>query len=233
MITIPPSVRSLGPSVTLFRRTQLIVIALFCAIPVAAWAGQLGIEDATRASAPQGGECTFSFANENANFQKASSAAEQQSAEAKSRGPLTEKDIEEVSRAMKMVELDKQHGRRLGAVGEKGELSAERLNALLGDVGILLADIDARQILDRANHDAALKKELGPAMLESLGAIRGCATAQFAERGGKAAYEESLKVVQKHQEDLKELVDRAVSQPEAARPLKKRRPLVPVKEKKP
>lgn len=89
---------------------------------------------------------------------------------------------------------------------ERTTLSKERLAALIDDATALLADLHARETLARLRRAPAVRAPARDRAAKTLEAVRTCARARYAGRGGEAAFAEAARVVEERRAALERLL---------------------------
>jgi hypothetical protein len=121
------------------------------------------------------------------------------------RRPISEGEVELLVRALEPVD-SKPVGRTPRMFVERGPLSFERVRMLTSDVVSVLAEIHARELLATLGK----RRDLSPAgraqAERMLRGMAGCAEAQFTDRGGRAAFDQTLQIVQKHRPALEKML---------------------------
>jgi hypothetical protein len=127
-------------------------------------------------------------------------------AEADLRRPMSAAEIELLIRAMQPIPLKEGRGSAIRAVVEPTDLAPERMRFLVADATALLAELHARETLGRLKQAPSLKQAARAQMERMLETMRSCARTRFAQRGGDAAFQESLQVVEKNRTALESLL---------------------------
>jgi hypothetical protein len=124
------------------------------------------------------------------------------------KGPMNEREVELLLRALEPVEIDKSKGkgRTIRAVAEGTELSLARLHVLIGDVLGILTEIHARENLadlKKIRDVPQPERKLAGEMLDTIGR---CVRFRFEERGGLPTLRESRRIVEKYRNPLEKFV---------------------------
>jgi hypothetical protein len=122
------------------------------------------------------------------------------------RRPMTEQEVELLVRAMEPVGVDGGRGRAIRAAVEGTPLGRERLAVLLADATALLADLHARETLDRLKVTRGLAAGARARAERNLTAVRECVRAGFGGRGGDRPLAESVRLVEKHRAVLERVL---------------------------
>jgi hypothetical protein len=123
-----------------------------------------------------------------------------------SQRPMTEHEIDLLIQALSTVELHDGQGQAITALVKGTTLSRERMGVLVGDAISLLAQLHAQETLDQVKKMPGTNKAAGATAENNLTAIRRCAPARFAQRGGERAYHESMRIVEKRRPDLERVL---------------------------
>ncbi len=118
------------------------------------------------------------------------------------RRPMSEKELQQLIRALEPIEKEKGKGLAPRAFVEGTPLGLERLGVLLGDVTALLADLHAQEMLERLRKTPGGRAEALAWAEKFSTAIHGCIEVQFGARGGAPAFSRSLDLVRQHRVTL-------------------------------
>jgi hypothetical protein len=117
----------------------------------------------------------------------------------------TEQEITLLIRALEPVELQGGQGRAIRAAVEGTELSPERLAVLVGDATALLAELHARDTAERLR-TTGISRDARASAETAVTAVRSCARARFAQRGGDPAFAESVQIVERNRAALERVL---------------------------
>lgn len=130
----------------------------------------------------------------------------QQATEAADTRPMTEPELLLLIQGLEPVELGEGKGWAIAAVVKGSSLPSERMALLLGDTMAVLAELRAKETLDRLKRTPGTTKSALAGAERALNFIRDRARARFAGRGGEEAHAISTRLVTAHRAALERVL---------------------------
>lgn len=142
--------------------------------------------------------------------------------------PPREQEIKDLAGVLRALASAETSAPALAALGEGRPFPLGRFALLLDDVRTVVAQVHARELLDRVSQSKGLEVETVRWIENHARVMEGCASARFETRGGAPVYEQVRAIVGRHRGQLEPYLfqdhEQQGSQPPPVEREKRKRP---------